>query len=175
MLDSIDAIEADYSLHLIERNTMYLPNTVHLSLHLRRIDEIFILLDSQVSLVIEHLCVTLVEQRQNKGQNGTHMANAVGIPIRLRSLQLNRISLDDRLMFLSSVHMSALEQLISIEVHGNSKYLSGFDSFLPNSSAGSVDLHHCLKLVRISEDGKAVLLCWPIRAFVLSSPGKLKW
>jgi hypothetical protein len=100
---------------------MYLPNTVYLSLFVRRLSDLFILLDPQVSPVLDHLSVTFIKQHKHDLNNGSKVKNITNITSRLRSLRLNYMSLDDLLIFLSSVHMPLLEKLTLIEIHDNSK------------------------------------------------------
>ena len=98
--------------------TMHLPNTVHLSLLIGQLNDLFILLDTQLFPVLDHLCITFIERMEHNLQNNTQLTS---ITSRLCSLKLSYMSFDDLLTFLSLVHMPSLEKLILIEIYDNSK------------------------------------------------------
>ena len=100
---------------------MYLPNTVHLSLYLLRLSDLFVLLDARTSPVLDHLSVTLIKRNRCDAGNESQPINSTTTTSRLRSLQIRHMALDDLLMFLSIVNMPFLEKLTLIEIHGRSK------------------------------------------------------
>jgi hypothetical protein len=117
----LDDITDDWYFDTYEWKTMHLPNTVHLSLFIGRLSDLFILLDTQLLPVLDHLCITFIKQNKYNLLNDTQMTNVTNIISRLRSLKLSYMSLDDLLTFLSLVHMPLVEKLTLIEIHDKSK------------------------------------------------------
>ncbi|CAF1036735.1 unnamed protein product [Rotaria magnacalcarata] len=113
----VDGISDDWYFDTYEWKTMHLPNTVHLSLFIGRLSDLFILLDTQLLPVLDHLCITFMKQTKHNILNDIQVTNVTNIVSRLRSLKLSYMSLDDLLTFLSLVHMPLVEKLTLIEIH----------------------------------------------------------
>ncbi|CAF3941158.1 unnamed protein product [Rotaria sp. Silwood1] len=117
----VDDISDDWYFDTYEWKTMHLPNTVHLSLFIGRLNDLFILLDTQLLPVLDHLYITFIKQNKRNLLNDTQVTNVTNIISRLRSLKLSYMSLDDLLKFLSLVHMPLVEKLTLVEIHDKSK------------------------------------------------------
>jgi hypothetical protein len=124
----LDDISDDWYFDTYEWKTMHLPNTVHLSLFIGRLSDLFTLLDTQLLPVLDHLCIIFVKQKKHNLQNDAQVTNLTNIISRLRSLKLSYMSLDDLLTFLSLVYMPLLEKLTLIEIHDKSKCKNWFVS-----------------------------------------------
>ncbi|CAF0890764.1 unnamed protein product [Adineta steineri] len=106
---------------------MYLPNTVYLSLCIKRLDDLFNLLDTQALPVLDHLSVVFITRDL---KYDAEMVNVNNITSRLRSLKLRYMSMNNLLVFLSSVHMPLLEKLTLIDIHDNTlNRLSEFQKY----------------------------------------------
>ncbi|CAF3858132.1 unnamed protein product, partial [Rotaria sordida] len=99
-----------------EWKRMYLPNTVYLSLYIKRLDDLFNLLDTQALPVLDHLSVAFITRDL---EYDVKMMNVNNITSRLRSLKLSHMSINNLLIFLSFVHMPLLEKLTLIDIHDN--------------------------------------------------------
>ncbi|CAF3854305.1 unnamed protein product [Rotaria sp. Silwood1] len=99
-----------------EWKRMYLPNTVYLSLYIKRLDDLFNLLDTQALPVLDHLTVAFITRDL---KYDVKMMNVNNITSRLRSLKLSHMSMNNLLIFLSFVHMPLLEKLTLIDIHDN--------------------------------------------------------
>ncbi|CAF0910062.1 unnamed protein product [Adineta steineri] len=99
-----------------EWKQMHLPNTVYLSVYIKRLDDLFNLLDIQSLPVLDHLDVSFIKRGLI---NDVKMMNVNNITSRLRSLKLSYMSMNDLLTFLSFIHLPLLEQLILIDIHDN--------------------------------------------------------
>ncbi|CAF3999389.1 unnamed protein product [Rotaria sp. Silwood1] len=99
-----------------EWKRMYLPNTVYLSLYIKRLDDLFNLLDTQALPVLDHLTVAFITRDL---KYDVKMMNVNNITSRLRSLKLCHMSMNNLLIFLSFVHMPLLEKLTLIDIHDN--------------------------------------------------------
>lgn len=112
-------IEECYNAKEYEWKRMYLPNTVYLSLYIKRLDDLFNLLDAQSLPVLDHLSISFIKCRL---KNDLKMININNIESRLRSLKLGYMSMNDLLIFFSFVHLPLLEQLILIDIHDDCKF-----------------------------------------------------
>jgi hypothetical protein len=119
----LDRINDDWYLDTYEWKTIYLSNTVRLSLFIGRLSDLFSLLDTRSLPVLDHLSVTFFIKKKSNVQNDTQKTN---ITSRLRSLKIIYMSFEDLLTFLSLVYMPLLEKLTLIEIHDNSKCLNSF-------------------------------------------------
>ena len=115
----LDNIEEFYNAKEYEWKRMYLPNTVYLSLYIKRLDDLFNLLDVQSLPVLDHLSISFIKRRL---RNDLQMININNITSRLRSLKLSYMSMNDLLIFFSFVHLPLLEQLILIDIHDNCRF-----------------------------------------------------
>jgi len=115
----LDKIEEYYDAKEYEWKRMYLPNTVYLSLYIKRLDDLFNLLDVQSLPVLDHLSISFIKRRL---KNDSKMININNITSRLRSLKLSYMSMNDLLIFLSLVRLPLLKQLILIDIHDNCKF-----------------------------------------------------
>jgi hypothetical protein len=115
----LDNIKECYDAKEYEWKRMYLPNTVYLSLYIKRLDDLFNLLNVQSLPVLDHLSINFIKRRL---KNDLQMININNLTSRLRSLKLSSMSMNDLLILFSFVDFPLLEELILIDIHDNCKF-----------------------------------------------------
>ena len=107
------------------------PNTVRTSVYVKNLNDLYILVNHQKLSRLEDLSVTFIKQNQQQLEENFQEIKFANITSHLRSLTLRSMSLDDLLVFLQSIQMPFLNELILIDIYDNTlRYLPDFQHFL---------------------------------------------